>query len=517
MNPLDVLMHNDFSWQENKLTLDGWWEASLPSTLYEVAAAFQCSTGASSEIIVATILAAMGTLASSHYIIESADGRNIPLNTFFLVAAESGQGKSSAQREILRPFFNFEGKLREESSRLNKGSAVDLEVWQSRRSALKKRLSNPSISETDFDEAKMKLRHHLMSKPILNEHSGLILTDPTLSGLLEHLSTTRRGTLIANADSGKMFNETILKNLQYYCSIWSSEAIAVKKRHQSFYIGESDLTMLLMLQPIYLTGLFGEKAEFRQSGMAARTLFLKANTNHYSTRFFDNDYAKNVRDSWEQFISSSLLNRSQAVSSQKKQKQTINVSVEAENYLANLHDSAKVSTLPGREMCMMIDYAVRKKEHVLRISALFAVASGHELPTIELDDVQRSERFVNTAFEFARHEIYRNSEEAKTVENASRVLDFILGRIREGRVFYNGMQPVLLMMELMQYGPVRKKADLDKALSFLFWRNNVVVGAFNYEENGRIKTRKAVYVNSTLPLPVDVGWYIGGNQIPPLI
>ena len=517
MNSLDVFTRNDFLWQENKLTLDGWWEASLPSTLYEVAAAFQCSTGASSEIIIATILAAMGTLASSHYIIESADGRNIPLNTFFLVAAESGQGKSSAQKDILRPFFDFEGKLREESNRLNNDSAVDLEVWKSRLNALKKRLSKPSTTETDLAEIKADLRHHLDSKPVINEASRLILTDPTLSGLLEHLSSTRYGTLVANADSGKLFREAVLKNLPYYCSIWSSEAMAVKKKHENFYIYEPDLTMLLMLQPMCLTGLFGEKSEFRQSGMAARMLLLKTNKPSHNSQLVDNEHAKIVRGAWERFISTWLLHRSRAVSSEKKEKQVIRISVEAKEYLGILHESAKGSALPGREMCMMNDYALRKQEHVLRISALFAFAKSHESPIIEIDDVQRSKRFVNTVFEFARYEIYQNSEEAKTLENASRVLNFISSRIREGRVFYNGIQPVLLVMDLMQYGPIRKKVDLDKALSFLFWCNNVVVGAFTYEENGRIKTRKAVYVNSTLPFSIGGGWYNGGNQIPPLI
>ena len=141
MNYIDVLTRNDFLGQEKKLHLEGGWGPLLPNPLYEIAAAFQCSTGASSEIIIGTILVAVGTLASSHYTIESADGRNIPLNTFFLVAAESGQGKSSTQKEILRPFFEFEGNAREESDRLKKDSAVDLEVWKARLNALKKRMS----------------------------------------------------------------------------------------------------------------------------------------------------------------------------------------------------------------------------------------------------------------------------------------------------------------------------------------------------------------------------------------
>lgn len=278
------------------------------------------------------------------------------------------------------------------------------------------------------------------------------------------------------------------------------------------------MTMLLMLQPMYLTGLFSEISHFRRSGLAARTLLLKTSLQTHVGNRIDGEHARKVREKWTEFVYAWLQKvMSQEDLSEKEGKKLIRISEEARNYLRALHDSAKAAASPGREMFFMQDYALRKCEQVLRISALYCLAKNDESLIVEIDEVQRAENFVNRAFDDAGWEIYQNSEEAKMVKNANRVVDFIAGRIFENRFFYNGIQPVLLMSDLMQYGPVRKKEELDKVLSHLIRGNKIMVGPFTYQENGQTKTRKGVFVINILPSPPGRGLYNGGSQTPLLV
>lgn len=504
--------------QKTKLALDGWWEQLLPSDLHEVAAAFQSSTGASSEIIVATILSAIGALVSRRYEAESIFGKKVPLNTYFLVAGESGEGKSVALSEILYPFFKHDKFLREVLENIKENYEAEYETWKIHLNQIKKRISRSSADGFDFAELKSVLKAHLESRPAHNENSGSILTNPTMAGLLEHLSSTHCGAFLANPDSGKMFGDVVLKNLPYFCSAWSGEPIVAKQKYRDYFIYNPELTMLLMLQPMYLAGLFSEHSDFRRSGLAARTLFLKASSRAYYARARDGEYAREIREKWAESVSNWLtISIRHDPRKNSSEKIIVRLSSDAREYLATLHENAKAMALPGREMSTMKDYALRQHEHVLRISALYCLTKNNESPIVGIDDVHRAENFVNRAFDFAGQEIYKDSEEAKVVNDANRIMNFIAGRISEGRVFNNGIQHVLLMSDLMQYGPIRKKEALDKALSFLIWSRKILMGSFTYQDDGRLKTRKSVFVCDIYPVPSGNGWQGIGNPTPTLI
>ena len=148
---------------------------------------------------------------------------------------------------------------------------------------------------------------------------------------------------------------------------------------------------------------------------------------------------------------------------------------------------------------------------------MYCFVRNEEVLIIGKDDVQRAENFIKIAFDFACEEIYQYSEEAKVVKNANRVMHFIAGRIVENRYFYNGTQVVLLMSDLMQYGPVRKKDELDKVISHLILERKILVGPFSYQENGKTVTRKAVFVFNIFPSIVGGGLYNSSSHAPLLI
>ena len=492
--------------QQTKLALDGWWGPLLPDTLHEIAAAFQGSTGAPSETIVATLLSSISALFSKKVVAEGIYGEKTPVLTFFLVASESGEGKSSSVSAVLRSFYEYDSQLRRESNNSEARKAAELELWKARGEEIKRTFRRLLRDGKELTDVQQVLEDHIRSQPRRNEDSNLLITYPTKAGLLAHLANTRFSTFLINPDAGKLFSELMLKNLSYFCSIWSCELIHENQKHQIFHIDKPDLSMLLMLQPLYLKGLFAENSDYRLSGLAARTLLLKSTQRNRVRRNIDNEQAEGVRRKWSDFVYGQLsANHNQDHQRRDNEKRLIKLSEESKCYLVTLVENARIASQPGGELFVMQDYASRKYEHVLRIAALYSLFRNPESLTIEVDDVQRADRFIMYIFTFARDSVYQDSEESRVINNASKIMLFIIDRIMTGRCLYNAGVPVILVSDLQQYGPVRKKQQLDKSISQLIYFGKIVLGPFTYNDNGHQKTRKSVFVLDILPLVTGAG------------
>lgn len=467
----------------------------IPQNILRPAIAFQRMTQAPGELIVNSMLSLISATFQGHYDVSGFNGNPIPLSTFFLAIAQSGEGKTVTQKAVFKPLMEF-------STSLEKSYEKDMDQWLSESSEwsgildkLNAKKAKLLADRKKIDEIDAAILDHKGKKPIKPTARRLITNDPTPAGLKNWLSSGLGIGLVQNADAGKLINGSFLQDSPLICDLWSGASIVVDRGNQCLSITDPRVSMSLMTQPNFMDELLRKNGdEFRGSGLSGRILAYtpasRIGERQFGTRL-------DVEDEIAiEFFYQRIHDKLNSLYSEICPPQTrtkINLSLDAQHFLINLSRDIEQRMAPNGNMRYMPEFASKFVEHTCRFAALFTLFEGNESYGVSLQTVQMASEFTHY---FAGQYSFFHSPwigPIRDIINANELLKFMVTRT-------NYMNNLILRTTIIQNAHVnlRKKNVLDNAIDILVQNCRI---AINPIPGKRIGTYRMAY-SVTNPNPI---------------
>jgi hypothetical protein len=383
-------------------------------------------------------------------------GRPHPISLYLLSIAESGERKTTADREATQGVRNREEELREtakEDERCYRNAADAHEA--ARKAAVKKGRGNADVIRVALDA--------LGDPPAKPALPILIVTEPTVEGLVKLLADSQPTVGLFSSEGGSfigghaMSDEARIRSAARLSSLWDGEPIdRVRSGDGASVIVGKRLAMHLMAQP-GIAAAFLSDDTLRDQGLLSRVL-ISAPAGTAGTRMFRapsgdalrsiETFGQRVRD---------LLAATPPTNGDGRLR-AISIEDLARELFIKFHDAVEVELRPGGKLAAIKGIAAKLAEHAARIAAVIALFAEHTCTSVPAEA-------MGAGIELANHyaaEALRLTEDARVGEPLRRAekLRNWLADTRRSTV-----HPA----EVYQYGPseLRTKADALKAIGIL--------------------------------------------------
>ncbi|MFC7433153.1 YfjI family protein [Hydrogenophaga bisanensis] len=384
-----------------------------------------------------------------------------PVGLYLLTVALSGDGKSPADEQALKPIREHEASAREQHDVQQKHYRAQHAIW-----ANKKRLLMANDAE-DAD-AMERLQRHYETEPTRPKCPTFLKKDISERAVLEALDGSGRSLGII-CDEGKIiFNDRFQEKVGVFNSAWSGSVLQLERANGvRFDAQDPRLTMSVMVQPSVLQEFMDKRSNtsLRGSGFMARCL-VSAPQSQQGYRWRDASVpARHRLDAFHDRIREILL-QGDAREESRSDEVLLEFDADAAQRWLDIGNSYEVQMRPMNSGHVISDFLSKASEHIARIAALFHVI-GNQPGKITADTVERARTFV---------EYYANGYRAMFVPpppppawiNDSKALDEYLHRAH----WSSGMLYVP-KNEILRRGPVRGSERFEPALAALIREGKV--------------------------------------------
>jgi len=418
--------------------------------------------------LVATTLAVQGSID-----VEKPRGGVVPVSIMNLIAASSGERKSTVDSIYLRAIRAFDEKERERGNHSKEEHEIELEEWSIERSELE-RAFRKAIQEGNGDEeaAKIALREHRKKKPRPPKIHRILYQEATLPALMKGLLQSSSAGLISDEGKeilvGDIFNERSKLN-----AFWSGSPVTVDRvTSDSYVLRGVRLTAGVMVQPKAVEDFVAEKGESaRDSGLLARMIICAPDSTQ-GTRFAGNEIdADDKCRAFGERITELLEQYAAAASEPEFERKVIKFSPQAAEAWVRYFNFVEQQIQPGQGYAEASDHASKLADNVARVAAALHHFEGFE------GDISL------TTFDAARMLVDDSSRDFMSlfVPGAPGEAEAdLLERWFYDKMFMRGHTWVAKSM-IMNKVPnsLRRKAILDPALDILVYRGRIRLETYN--------------------------------------
>jgi hypothetical protein len=383
-------------------------------------------------------------------------GRPHPVSLYVLSIAESGERKTSADREATQGVRNRERELREiavEQDRHYRNAADAHEA--ARKAALKKGKGDVAAIRAALDA--------LGGPPAKPAVPILLVTEPTVEGLVKLLADSHPTIGLFSSEGGSfigghaMSDEARIRSAARLSSLWDGEPIdRVRSGDGVSVIVGKRLSLHLMAQPGIAAGFLSDDT-LRDQGLLSRFLISApagtAGTRLFRAPKFDalrsiETFGNRIRD----------LLAATPPSNGDGRLRSILIEDMARELFVKFHDAVEVELRPGGKLAVIKGFAAKLAEHAARIAAVIALFAEHTCTSVSAEAMAAG---IDLANHYAA-EALRLTEDARVGEplRQAETLRRWLSKRGTG---------VIWPAEVYQFGPsaLRTKADAMKAIGIL--------------------------------------------------
>lgn len=371
-------------------------------------AAIQNIIQAPAGLCAQSVLTTMSTAVSSWGQVETIYGSPSVFSLFAFTVAQSGERKSSADKEALAGIRSYEKALR-------RAYAIEL-----------------AAIEAADDEKR--------PQPPLPE---ILISEPTYEGLLGVAGRGQGFVCLANDDAAGFFRGHAMsrdnrsKMLAGLSQMFSGTPIKRPRAHQrDEYIDGVPLTMHLMFQPKYLAEVFGDE-EMADQGFLNRVLCCYPKST-MGTRFFKRptpadkaalqDFAAHCLE-----ILRELAHRRELhCSDDEDSSPVLALDDDAHAQLVAWHDELEAG-LNNRFLAVRT-YAGRCVEHATRLAAVITLFDDINAKAVSLTAAKSAVELMSFYLEEYRH-LRRMAHAREEIANARLLGSWLVGRFGAGGVF----------------------------------------------------------------------------------
>lgn len=417
-------------------------------------------TGASVELIFATLQGSMALACQDMYDVEIDDGIIVPVSHFHIILARSGSKKTTVYRLIMAQIHQTERELAEVFSVMLKEYERQYVLWDEECKSLKKSLQKAVRQKEGVETARNELDECLRNEPVKPVRVHLTVTDPTPEALLKELG--QYSSLGITSDEGSALHESIMRRkIAIPNTLWCGDDYRVSRASTGITdIKDPRLGMLLMTQPEpHDSTLKSLGNTIRSTGIYARTLTMDLTL---LTKLIDIDELVSGDESdLEKFYAIQKKYLLAGIERRKKNQPRICMTFapDAMKRLRDVGRDVKYLMQPGGKLYHYNDWAARYCEHTARSAAVMQLFITPDSTVITLETLEAalliSEWHLN-------HFIVK-MDAVRGPSHSERVIKWL-----ENNLVKNGAYD-FLRRDMMQdiHRSLRKKADLEPVLEQL--------------------------------------------------
>ncbi|MBA0167871.1 YfjI family protein [Pectobacterium sp. CFBP8739] len=424
---------------------------SFPPVLRNVIRELQNNTHIPVEMIGNVVLAATSLVCQSLIeVIQPHTNMPEPCSLYLMTIAESGEGKTTINKQVMKPCYAFASELIQEYEKQLANYKQKIKLWKIRQQALESNLRQAIRKGYPGEYEEQEINKHAEIEPQRPVRSNFIYEDTSLKALVEGLSEHPEAGFIS--DEAITFFKSYLKNNPGLLNkAWDGEMFDFRRAEGEIYQITPRLTFSLMSQPgVFMDYLKKHGGLARSSGFMSRFLFawgestigLRGNTQESIAAEHDlNIFHERVSEFLE-------LNKTQiydAAAQKKKLKLTENALPLWKN---NRSEIEKKMSL-GNEWEHIRDIASKASGNTLRIAALLQYFYDDNAEEIPSGTLECAMKIVDWYLNQASLLFYPMSERCQFELDVRELYSWIINRIRQN----NGA--AFLKNDLEKYGPHR--------------------------------------------------------------
>jgi hypothetical protein len=411
-----------------------------------------------------SVLAAASLAAQAHADVRLPYGQSRPLSLFFVTIAGSGDRKTTADREALRPIREHEKNLKEVHDRDYRNYSISKAAWD----AEKRRIEHNR--GLNFEARKEALRA-LGPEPERPLHPIMIASDPTIEGLIKAWVHAPASLGLFTAEGGQFIGghalsqDHRLKTAANLSRGWDGEPFERLRAGDgvTLLLGRR-LAIHLMVQPDAAAGFLADRV-LRDQGLFSRLLVAAPDSLAGSRSYCEPDpcdeqaikfYLARILAilKWDWPLTAGKLN--------ELEPRVLKMSAGAEQVWKAFFNHIESQCGKDGDLRPIVDFAAKAAEHAARIAGVLAIVDS--ALAIEINDITMK-RAIEIA-DWYVGEADRLAQAARTdsrLLRAQTLLDWLRARSKE-----HGAE-VIHFREIIQFGPapLRTKDAADNAVRIL--------------------------------------------------
>ncbi|ALX92489.1 hypothetical protein AV650_02455 [Serratia fonticola] len=354
-----------------------------------------------------------------------------PCSLYLLVIAESGEGKTTINKQIMGPFYEFMEELNADYVRRLSEYKGDIEIWRIKRKIIERNLTSainhPDI-ENGFDEEdeKVKLKEHIINKPKIPGRITIIYEDTTLKALIDGMGECSQAGFISD-EAIIFFKGYVQGQFGILNKGWEGGDHMHSRADGDFIHIKPCLTFSLMAQPKVAKDYFEKKDALAKGvGFLARFLFSTA-ASTIGNRTDNTDFSRS-RESLEKFhtrVRELLSQQKEHIIRNRIIKKTLTLSMESVQISKQWRNETQDGMAAGKELNHIRDIASKSGDNVARIATIFQFFNNDSSNEVESKYMVNACNIMRWYVEQARKIFYPTSESYQFERDIKEVFVFV--------------------------------------------------------------------------------------------
>jgi hypothetical protein len=221
----------------------------------------------------------MATACQGQVDVEMPTGHRVPTSLMLLTIADSGERKTTVQREFFRAIENLNQTAHQASVQAQAEHRVEHQRWLTQKRHLE-RLYNKLAMKNDAAGAAKALEAitaHARAEPQPSPFGKLLYEDTTPQALVQMLHEHTPNACLLTSEANSIFRGRVLGELDKLNTLWDGGSVIVDRvSKESFMLQNARLTLSLMAQPSVMARFMDKRGEeARGMGFLARFLVAK--------------------------------------------------------------------------------------------------------------------------------------------------------------------------------------------------------------------------------------------------
>ncbi|CAI2534813.1 Uncharacterised protein [Serratia proteamaculans] len=423
----------------------------FPSVLRNVIRALQDSTQIPVELIGNVVLAATSLACQSLIeVIQPHTNMPEPCSLYLMTIAESGEGKTTINKQVMKPFYAFASELKQEYEKRLIGYKREYKVWKVRQQALDSNLRQAIKKGYSGEDEELDINAHAEIEPQRPARPNFIYEDTSLKALVEGLSEHPEAGFIS--DEAITFFKSHLKNTPGLLNkAWDGEMFDFRRADGEIYQITPCLTFSLMSQPaVFMDYLNKHGSSARASGFLSRFLFTWG-ASTIGSRENAQEYIATKQDlnTFHEKIGELLALNEINIYAPCAKKKTLRLSEQALLLWKSNRTEIDRKMASGNEWEHIRDIASKANANALRMAALLQYIHNEHTEEISGDIMQHVVNIINWYLGQASQLFYPMSERYQFEQDVRELHSWIINRTRQNNGF------AILKNDLEKYGPHR--------------------------------------------------------------
>jgi hypothetical protein len=352
--------------------------------LQDVICALHDDTQIPIELIGNVVLAAASLACQPHIeVIPAHTHQPEPCALYLLTLAESGEGKTTINKKVMKPFYSFAEKMNQEYLERLALYKQKHRSWKVKMQALEGRLRKAIRDEEEGEDEEKNIDALARREPKRPICPVILYEDATPKAFIEGVSEYPEAGLLSD-EASTFFKGYLKNNLGLLNKAWDGETYNHRRSDGESHDINPCLTLSLLAQPLVFEDYLKKHGELAKgSGFLSRFLF--ANTissigqRNGNTNFGRSDEAlKKLHTRIEQLLD---VQRTHFYGNKNKKK-TLRLSDEAKTLQAQKRSEAERKIGLNEEWEHIRDIASKSGSNAIRLAAIFTFIQEEDSPQI---------------------------------------------------------------------------------------------------------------------------------------